>query len=148
MPPDPVPLPPPPPGFDPPRQKTTLDVWMQVAQTVGGIATPIILAGLTLWGTVFGGLSQRQVTLETEQEKSRSSFALKQEETRAHILDAAIAILKSPPDKDKPDLDRVAREWAVKVINGYKAVDDATPDFFPSPRIIAVGNTTPQSQTK
>lgn len=35
MPPDPVPLPPPPPGFDPPRQKTTLDVWMQVAQTIG-----------------------------------------------------------------------------------------------------------------
>ncbi|HEY3570129.1 MAG TPA: hypothetical protein VGP73_19510 [Thermoanaerobaculia bacterium] len=69
---------------------------------------------------------------------------MKQEETRAHILDAAITILKSPPDKDNPELDRVARQWAVKVINGYKAVGDETSEVFPSPQ--TVGNTTQQAQ--
>jgi hypothetical protein len=112
-----------PPGYDPPRTKTPLDVLMQIAQTIGGIATPIILAALTLWGTMFNGQSQ-----------GKSTLVLKQEETRARILDAALTVLKTPPDEKKTDLDHSARDWAINVVNGYKVVGTSTPIYLPSPQ--------------
>ena len=126
----PVPIPP---GYDPPRTKTPLDVWMQVAQTLGGVLTPILLAALTLSGTVFNGASTRKATLEVEGSKTQAQLTLEQEKTRARILDAAIAVLRTPPDKERPEFDRAARAWAVGVVTGYKVIDATTPAYLPSP---------------
>ena len=120
-------------NFDPPRLKTKLDFWTQLAQTIGGFATPIVLGALTLWGTVFGGWSQRQTTIETQ----RANLESKREDTRAKILDAAIAILKAPPDKDRPEIDSAARNWAVHVVNEYKVIGTSTPAFLPSVKQLA-----------
>lgn len=117
---------------DNPRRKTNLDI----AMALGQIATPIILAALTLWGTVFGGLSQTRSSLDVAKVQAWATYQAKHEDTRLKILDAAIAVLKAPPDKDKPDADKKAREWAVKVVDSYKVADPTlpVPDWLPGPK--------------
>jgi len=118
---------------DPPREKTRLDITMQVAQ----IATPVILALFTVWGTVFGGLNQSRSSLEGEKVKAWIAYQSKQEDTRLKILDAAISVLKALPDKDRQDLDTsAAREWAIKVVSEYKVVEPPIPipKWWPGPK--------------
>ena len=103
-----------------------------MAQTLGGVLTPVILAALTLSGTVFNGASTRKATLEVEGSKTQGQLKLEQDKTRARILEAAIAVLKAPPDKERPEFDRAARDWAVGVVNGYKVIDTTTPAYLPS----------------
>jgi|RhiMetdeSRZDD1v2_1073273.scaffolds.fasta_scaffold337041_3 hypothetical protein len=117
---------------DNPRRKTNLDI----AMALGQIATPIILAAFTLWGTVFGGLNQTRSSLDVAKVQAWATYQAKQEDTRLKILDAAIGVLKTPPDKDKPDADKNAREWAIKVIDRYKVADPPipVPDWWPGPK--------------
>jgi hypothetical protein len=138
------------PTYDPPRTKTPLDVTMQVAQTVGGILTPVILAALTLSGNMFAGASTRKATLDVENAKNQGLLQLEEEKTRARILDAAIAVLKTPPDKCRPEFDRAARDWAVGVMNGYKVINSTTPAYMPGTPIPlqsvpATGNAAPRA---
>ena len=118
--------------MDPPRQKTTLDIAMALAQ----IASPLILGGLTLWATVFGGLNQAHSGLDAAKLQAWATYQNKQEDTRLKILDAAIAVLKTPPekDKDKSEADKEARKWAAKVVRDYKVADALpVPEWLPGP---------------
>jgi len=66
---------------DNPRRKTNLDI----AMALGQIATPIILAAFTLWGTVFGGLNQTRSSLDVAKVQAWATYQAKQEDTRLKI---------------------------------------------------------------
>lgn len=126
---------------DNPRRKTKLDI----AMALGQIAMPVILAAFTLWGTVFGGLNQNRSSLEVARVQAWATFQAKQEDTRLKILEAAIAVLKAPPDKDKSDADKAARLWAIKVVSGYRVTEPSIsiPDWWPGSKPSEPITTTP-----
>ncbi len=129
-PPPPAIVAPPPAVVDPPRQKTTLDIAMAAAQ----IASPLILGALTLWATVFGGLNQAHSGLDAAKLQAWATYQAKKEDTRLKILEAAIAVLKTPPDRDKSKAGKEARKWALKVVGEYKvAAPLPVPDWLPGP---------------
>jgi hypothetical protein len=115
--------------LDKPRAKTKLETVMLIAQ----ILTPVVIATLPVWGSTVGNWNSSRNSIELERLKAWSQFRSKEEETRQKVLDAAIAILKSPVDKDHPEISKEAKSWAVEVVKRYKPLDysDTIPQTWP-----------------